>query len=89
VTTGPIRLVRNAVFTAAAIAFLGLTLMVPNLVVLAGLVVILVGIQIQVRLVEEPYLRRAHGAYSGHASRVGRFLPGFGRLRSGRSRTSY
>lgn len=86
VTTGPFQLVRNPVFTAAASVFLGLVLMVPNLVAIAGLAVTLIGIEIQVRLVEEPHLRGVHGApYTDYASRVGRFLPGVGRLRSDRS----
>ncbi|MFI7676342.1 methyltransferase family protein [Actinophytocola sp. NPDC049390] len=89
VTTGPFRLVRNPVFTAAAIVFLGLALMVPNPVAIAGLAITLIGIEIQVRLVEEPYLRSVHGgAYTDFASRVGRFLPGIGRLRADRPRGS-
>ncbi|MGW5051437.1 methyltransferase family protein [Actinokineospora sp. NPDC004072] len=89
VTTGPFRLVRNPVFTAAASVFLGLALMVPNLVAIAGLAVTLIGIEIQVRLVEEPYLRGVHGApYTDYASCVGRFLPGIGRLRASRSHGS-
>lgn len=81
-TTGPFRLVRNPVFTAVAVAFLGMALMVPNPVAIAGLAVTLIGIEIQVRLVEEPYLRRVHGAeYMDYAARVGRFLPGIGRHR--------
>lgn len=83
VTTGPFRLVRNPVFTAALVVFLGVALMVPNPVAIAGLAVTLTGIEIQVRLVEEPYLRRVHDAtYTNYASRVGRFLPGLGRLRA-------
>ena len=85
VTSGPFRLVRNPVFTAAASVFLGLALMVPNPVAIAGMAVTVIGIEIQVRLVEEPYLRGVHGAvYTDYASRVGRFLPGVGRLRSDR-----
>ncbi|QDG63794.1 isoprenylcysteine carboxylmethyltransferase family protein [Pseudarthrobacter sp. NIBRBAC000502771] len=83
VTWGPFRLVRNPIFSAVFLAFLGLTLMVPNVVAVAGFAAILVGTQMQVRRVEEPYLRRTHGtAYTDYASRVGRFLPGIGRLRS-------
>ena len=38
--------------------------------------------QIQVRLVEEPYLRRVHGdAYRRYAASTGRFLPWIGRVR--------
>ncbi|MEV7572907.1 methyltransferase [Pseudarthrobacter sp. NPDC089323] len=51
VTNGAYRLVRNPVFTSAATAFLGLAIMVPNAVAVAGLT--LTGIQIRVRLVEE------------------------------------
>ena len=59
----------------------GLTLMVPNLVALAGLAALLRAIQLQVRVVEEPYLQRLHGdSYSAYADTVGRFLPGIGRI---------
>lgn len=76
VTTGAYRVVRNPIFAAFLVAFLGLALMVPNPVALAGIVITVIGIQVQVRLVEEPYLRRVHGAaYTDYASRVGRFLP--------------
>jgi protein-S-isoprenylcysteine O-methyltransferase Ste14 len=55
---------------------------IPNMVSAAALIVILVTHQIQVRLVEEPYLRRVHGnAYRASAERTGRFLPWIGRDR--------
>jgi protein-S-isoprenylcysteine O-methyltransferase Ste14 len=82
VTTGVFQVVRNPIFTAVILAFLGLALMVPNPVAIAGMVLTVTGIQVQVRLAEEPYLRRVHGtAYTDYAARVGRFLPGLGRLR--------
>ena len=41
----------------------------------------MIALEIQVRLVEEPYLLRQHGdAYRNYAARVGRFVPGLGRL---------
>jgi protein-S-isoprenylcysteine O-methyltransferase Ste14 len=81
VTGGPFRLVRNPIYTAMAVVGLGLALMVPNLVALAGLIAFLAGIELQVRLVEEPHLRRAHGAdYARYAAVAGRFVPGVGRL---------
>ena len=44
---------------------------------------IALGLELQVRSVEEPYLLRTHGdAYRAYASRVGRFVPGIGRLAS-------
>ncbi|WP_102143157.1 methyltransferase family protein [Mycobacterium hubeiense] len=81
VTTGAFSVVRNPIFTAVIVTFLGLALMVPNPVAVAGVAFTVIGIQVQVRLAEEPYLRRVHGtAYTDYASRVGRFLPGIGRL---------
>jgi protein-S-isoprenylcysteine O-methyltransferase Ste14 len=80
VTGGPFAHVRNPIFTAMALTGLGLVLMVPNVVALLGLVMLLVALELQVRVVEEPYLRREHGAvYEDYASRTGRFLPGLGR----------
>jgi protein-S-isoprenylcysteine O-methyltransferase Ste14 len=82
VTTGPFRLVRNPVFTATATTAVGLALMVPNVFAAAMLVAFFAAYQIQVRLVEEPYLLRAHGkAYRDYAARTGRFLPWVGHLR--------
>lgn len=83
VTTGSFRWVRNPIFTAMAATGLGLTLMVANVVSLTGLVMLVVALQLQVRVVEEPYLRTTHGsAYAIYASTAGRFIPGIGRLRS-------
>ena len=81
VTTGPYRLVRNPVLTSTATTIVGLALMVPNVLAVIMLVLSLVSMQIQVRLVEEPYLDRVHGdAYRRYAARTGRFLPWIGRL---------
>ena len=42
---------------------------------------LIAGLEIQVRLVEEPHLIRTHGeAYLAWARGVGRFVPGLGRL---------
>lgn len=82
VTTGPFRLVRNPIYTGGLVVVVALTLAVPNLLAVAGLVLVLAGIQIQVRLVEEPYLRRTHGAaYAGYTATTGRFFPKIGRVR--------
>ena len=81
VTTGPFRLVRNPVFSGSAITVVGLALVVPNFVSLLMLVAFVAGLEIQVRLVEEPYLLPVHGdAYRLYAARTGRFVPGIGRL---------
>jgi protein-S-isoprenylcysteine O-methyltransferase Ste14 len=82
VTDGPFALVRNPIFAAMIPATLGLLLMVPNVVAAAGLVALTVALQLQTRVVEEPYLLRAHGdPYAQYAARVGRFIPGVGRIR--------
>ncbi len=81
VTGGAFALARNPIFTAMIVTAGGLALMVPNVVSLAGFATTVAAIQLQVRAVEEPYLRRAHpAAYLDYAARVGRFLPGLGRL---------
>lgn len=82
VTTGAFGLVRNPVFTAMLIALTGMALLVPTLVAVAAPVILLAAVELQVRYVEEPYLYAAHGeAYAHYAARVGRFLPGLGRLK--------
>jgi protein-S-isoprenylcysteine O-methyltransferase Ste14 len=82
VTTGPFALVRNPIYAAMLPTSLGLTLMVPSVVAIAGLAALVLALEIQVRIVEEPYLRHVHGsAYADYAARVGRFFPGVGDLR--------
>ena len=81
VTDGPFALVRNPVFAALLPAAAGLALMVPSPIALAALAALVVAVELQVRVVEEPHLLRAHGpAYRAYAARVGRFAPGVGRL---------
>lgn len=81
VTSGPFALVRNPIFAAMLPTALGLTLMVPSWIALVGLAGLLLALELQVRAVEEPYLLTVHGdAYATYAARVGRFVPGLGRL---------
>jgi protein-S-isoprenylcysteine O-methyltransferase Ste14 len=50
----------------------------PNLVAIAGLVLLVATIELQVR-VEEPYLLTVHGdSYRDYLANVGRFVPGVG-----------
>jgi len=80
VTTGPFGLVRNPVYTGIIATMFGITLMVANLVAILGWIMLVVGLEFQVRLLEEPYLRRLHDKdFDDYASRVGRFVPGLGR----------
>lgn len=80
VTTGAFAVVRNPIFSAMALTQAGIALMTPNAASFAAVVVLIVGMELQVRVVEEPYLRRVHGAeFAAYAARVGRFAPGVGR----------
>jgi len=81
VTSGPFGLVRNPIFAAMLPTSLGLVLLVPNVVAIVGFVALVVALELQTRAVEEPYLVATHGdEYVAYASRVGRFVPGLGRL---------
>jgi protein-S-isoprenylcysteine O-methyltransferase Ste14 len=83
VTGGPFELVRNPIYSAMLPTVFGLVLMVPSPVSIAGFVILIVALELQVRLVEEPYLLGVHGdAYADYAARVGRFVPGLGLLHS-------
>ncbi|MEV7865255.1 isoprenylcysteine carboxylmethyltransferase family protein [Streptomyces sp. NPDC088124] len=82
VTSGPFRLVRNPIYTALTTMTAGLALAVPSTLSLVGLAAMIIGIELQVRRIEEPYLERIHGiAWHQYTARTGRFLPGLGRLR--------
>jgi protein-S-isoprenylcysteine O-methyltransferase Ste14 len=82
VTGGIFSLVRNPIYTFMVIAWIGLALLVPTWVSLASIAVAIVAFEVQVRLVEEPHMIRTHGEpYLAWARRVGRFIPGLGRIR--------
>lgn len=79
VTDGPFRLIRNPIYSAMLPTVFGLVLMVPSALAIAAIVTLFVALELQVRLVEEPYLFQVHGdAYADYATRVGRFVPGLG-----------
>jgi protein-S-isoprenylcysteine O-methyltransferase Ste14 len=81
VTSGWFSVVRNPIYTAMIVGWFGFALLVPTWLGFAGAVLVAVGLEVQVRAVEEPYLMRTHGeAYRAYAARVGRFVPGLGRL---------
>lgn len=81
VTSGPFALVRNPIFSAMIPTGLGLALMVPSVIALAAFGALVLALELQVRVVEEPYLLRAQGRrYREYATRTGRFVPGVGRL---------
>jgi protein-S-isoprenylcysteine O-methyltransferase Ste14 len=85
VREGVFGLVRNPIYVAMFVFWLGGTLIAPNIVAIVGYVLLVVSIEVQVRLVEEPHLLKVHGSsYREYAGTVGRFVPGVG-LRLGRT----
>jgi len=81
VTGGVFGLCRNPIYSFMIVAWAGFALLVPTWAAAVAGVLLIVGLEIQVRLVEEPHLIRAHGEpYRAWAASVGRFVPGFGRL---------
>lgn len=79
VTRGPFRHVRNPIFTAMIAAIIGVALACPTPLALVSPLLLALALEIQVRVVEEPYLVRTHGeAYLAWARRTGRFVPGVG-----------
>jgi protein-S-isoprenylcysteine O-methyltransferase Ste14 len=82
VTDGPFRVVRNPIYAAMIPAFMGIALLAPNVVTIAGAILLIIALQLQTRLIEEPYLLAVHGEqYAAYAAQVGRFIPGVGRPR--------
>ncbi len=81
VVHGPFGLVRNPIFSAMIPTALGLALMVPSVVALAGVIALIAALELQVRAVEEPYLQRVHGDdYATYSRSTGRFFPAMGLL---------
>jgi protein-S-isoprenylcysteine O-methyltransferase Ste14 len=81
VTGGVFSLCRNPIYTFMVLTWLGLALLVPTWLSIASIPATILAFEVQVRLVEEPYLLRSHGdGFRAYASRVGRFIPGAGRV---------
>lgn len=76
VTAGVFARVRNPIFSFVLATALGGCLVLPTLAMLAGLALLWLAIELQVRLVEEPHLLGLHGSdYEMYCRRAGRFLP--------------
>ena len=81
VHSGAFAVVRNPIFTAMVVFAFGIMLVTPNLFALIGFALVITTIELQVRAVEEPYLKATHGdAYRDYLATVGRFIPGVGRV---------
>ncbi|UCE85027.1 MAG: isoprenylcysteine carboxylmethyltransferase family protein [Deltaproteobacteria bacterium] len=89
VTRGLFAVVRNPVFTGVGLFALGFALLVENALSLLGVVCGALGVELQVRYAEEPFLLRVHGeTYRRYARRVGRFVPWLGHLRDAGGRAA-
>ena len=76
VTDGMFRYVRNPIFSFIGVSMLGFFLTVPNWWALIAIVLTTIGIQLQVRFVEEPHLLSVHSdEYARYLKSVGRFIP--------------
>jgi protein-S-isoprenylcysteine O-methyltransferase Ste14 len=83
VQDGLFAVVRNPIFTGLLVLLAGMALAVPCVSSLALWLASAAAVSRQTRL-EEQHLLALHGdAYGEYASRVGRFLPGIGRLAQG------
>ena len=84
VTSSIFESVRNPIFSAMVIAAAGFAFLLPNVWAFGAFIALVTGLELQVRFVEEPYLRRTHGpAYLRYAARAGRFIPGVGTIKTG------
>jgi protein-S-isoprenylcysteine O-methyltransferase Ste14 len=82
VRSGPFGYVRNPFFTGYLVATGGLVIAAPTAVGALGWILQILAVELQVRHVEEPYLRRELGSdYAEYAHSVGRFVPRLGRIR--------
>ena len=76
VTRGLYSLVRNPIYSGVFLFCAGMLVLFPHIYMLIYLATAWMGIELQVRYVEEPHLRSQHGAaYQEYAERTGRYFP--------------
>ena len=81
VTTGMFKLSRNPIYSGMLLVGIGFVILVPHILMVCCALISYVGFEIQVRKVEEPYLRSVHGErYEEYCRNAGRYFP---RLRRG------
>ena len=75
ITHGMFSLSRNPIYLGMMVIGLGFMTLVPHLFMVACFVLAFIGIDLQVRKIEEPHLKHMFGdQYAGYAERVGRYL---------------
>ena len=84
VTRGLYSLVRNPIYSGVFLFCAGMLVLFPHIYMLIYLATAWMGIELQVRHIEEPHLRNLHGAvYEKYAEQTYRYLPSLTRI-SGR-----
>ncbi|MGO8873864.1 MAG: methyltransferase family protein [Acidimicrobiales bacterium] len=82
VTEGSFRCVRNPMFSSMMLVGISAAVAVPNALTIMSATVLCAGLDVEARVVEEPYLRSSLGErYLAYARSTGRFVPWLGRLR--------
>lgn len=80
VTGGLYRVCRNPIYLGMFVALAGMALALPTALSVVNLLLVVAGVRYQVGQ-EEEYLLKTYGqGFRTYASRVGRFLPGLGRM---------
>lgn len=80
VTTGLYRFIRSPIYTGVLLTVLGVVILAPHPILIAGYPVILGTLMWQARR-EEQHMRSLHPEqFDAWAAKTGRFLPGIGRL---------
>lgn len=80
VTGGLYRFCRNPIYLGMFVALAGLALALPTVLSVLNLLCTVAGVRYQVSQEEEYLLRTYEKGFRTYASRVGRFLPGLGKL---------
>ena len=76
ITHGIYRYVRNPIYTGVYVFGLGVWFLLPGVWMSVGVVMGFISIELQVRFVEEPHLRRLHGvAFEEYQRSSGRYFP--------------
>lgn len=79
IVDGLYALVRNPIYTGMATFTFGQVLLLDGPLAIVGAALMVLGVEVQVRSVEEPYLVATHGnAFTSWARRSGRFVPRLG-----------
>lgn len=76
ITHGVFASLRNPIYTSFIVATIGAAMMSPTPAALPSVGLVIAGLELQVRGVEEPVLEQVHGdRYRAYRQRTGRFVP--------------